>query len=189
MTDDARKALAGLAAKAKTFTDSERKRMPRARVVTARPMQSSASARDASLIKSLSSAPSHVPAEGSSLQPAKLLFVSAEPLPAESAAGKLLSKIIQAMGLPREGAEVCSPGELEARISARKPLALVSLGAAATEAILKNGVELGKLRGRFAEHAGLPLMPTHHPAELVENDTLKRHVWEDMKLVAAKLKP
>ena len=188
MSNDARTALAALTAKAKAFVETERKLHPAARVVTAEPMLSSASAKEAALLKSLSSAPAHAPARAA-LQSAKLVFVSATPLAPESPAGKLLAKIIPAMGLAPAQTALCAPAELEAKIATLKPLALVALGATACEALLKNGGDFGKLRGRFAEHLGLPLMPTHHPSELVENDALKRHVWEDMKLVAAKLKP
>jgi hypothetical protein len=187
LSNDARQALAALASKAKAFADAQRKLYPAARVLTAEPMTSSASAKEAALLRSLSSAPALAPAR-TAPQSAKLVFVSATPLPAESPAGKLLAKIVQAMGLAPAQTALCAPDELEAKLPELKPLALVALGAAACEALLKNGGDFGKLRGRFCEHGGLPLMPTHHPSELVENDALKRHVWEDMKLVAAKLK-
>jgi len=39
--------------------------------------------------------------------------------------------------------------------------------------MLKSQLELGRLRGRFAEYGGLPLMPTHHPSELLVGEMLK----------------
>ena len=46
-----------------------------------------------------------------------------------------------------------------------------------------------RLRGRWQEFRGVPLMPTYHPAYLLRNEALgeKRKVWEDMLQVLEKL--
>ena len=184
--NDARKALAAIVSKTRSYVDEARKRKSGARVITASAMASSASAKEAELLKNLDAAPRQAPA--AELGPVKALFVAEAAISPESPAGRLLAKIIQAMGLGREDAAVCALSELEAALPRRKPLALVSLGPAASAALLKSEAPFPSLRGRFAAFQGLPLMPTHHPAEVLKNDALKRSVWEDMKLVAAKLK-
>jgi DNA polymerase len=42
---------------------------------------------------------------------------------------------------------------------------------------------LGKLRGRFHDHKGIPVICTYHPAYLLPHrqPEKKREVWDDMK--------
>jgi DNA polymerase len=47
---------------------------------------------------------------------------------------------------------------------------------------------MGALRGRWSSYRGIPLMPTFHSAYLLRNPKAKREVWEDLKLVMARLK-
>ncbi len=130
-------------------------------------------------------------------------------------AGQLLTKIIQAMGLSRETVyianilkcrpdtpgqtagnrkptpaemDTCKPYLLE-QIRIIQPRAIVALGATATDGLLGKTEGLTKLRGRWQEFYGTPLMPTYHPAYLLRNQALreKRKVWEDMLLVLEKL--
>jgi uracil-DNA glycosylase len=46
-----------------------------------------------------------------------------------------------------------------------------------------------RLRGRWQDFNGVPLMPTFHPAYLLRNQALteKRKVWEDMLAVMERL--
>lgn len=130
-------------------------------------------------------------------------------------AGQLLTKIIQAMGLSRETVyianilkcrpdtpgqtagnrkptpaemDTCKPYLLE-QIRIIQPRAIVALGATATDGLLGKSEGITKLRGRWQEFHGTPLMPTYHPAYLLRNQALseKRKVWEDMLLVMEKL--
>lgn len=130
-------------------------------------------------------------------------------------AGQLLTKIIQAMGLSRETVyianilkcrpdtpgqtagnrkptpaemDTCKPYLLE-QIRIIQPRAIVALGATATDGLLGKTEGITKLRGRWQEFYGTPLMPTYHPAYLLRNQALreKRKVWEDMLLVLEKL--
>jgi hypothetical protein len=172
--------LAVIVAKAKDFVQEAKKKHPQARILLAKALEPKAAT-------GMPKGPAFRQAEASAPRQASVIFVAEPVLALESPAGKLLAKIVQAMGLQADDVLVCSPGELEERAGTLKPRALVALGQAATLALLKSGEEFGKLRGRFARHGGLPLMPTHHPAELLNNEALKRHVWEDMKLVAAQL--
>lgn len=130
-------------------------------------------------------------------------------------AGQLLTKIIQAMGFTREeiyignvlkcrpdmpagssGNRKPTPEEmrtclpwLEKQIGLIKPRALVALGATAVEGLLGNTEPVGKLRGRFLEFQGIPVMTTYHPAYLLRSQSIteKRKVWEDMLRVLEKL--
>jgi uracil-DNA glycosylase family 4 len=130
-------------------------------------------------------------------------------------AGQLLTKIIQAMGFTREEVYIgnvlkCRPDMpagssgnrkptpeemrtclpwLEKQIALIKPRALVALGATAVEGLLGNTEPVGRLRGRFLEFHGIPVMTTYHPAYLLRNQSIteKRKVWEDMLQVLEKL--
>jgi DNA polymerase len=48
---------------------------------------------------------------------------------------------------------------------------------------------MARLRGRWHDFQGTPLMATYHPAYLLRNQALseKRKVWEDMLMVLEKL--
>jgi DNA polymerase len=130
-------------------------------------------------------------------------------------AGQLLTKIIETMGYGRdrvfianvlkcrphmpEGAsgnrkptapemQTCLP-YLERQISIVQPRVLVALGATAMEGLLGETAPMARLRGRWHEFRGIPLMATYHPAYLLRNQSLgeKRKVWEDMLLVLQRL--
>lgn len=153
---------------------------------------------------------------------AQLMFVGEAPgadedvqgEPFVGAAGQLLTKIIQAMGLTRQTVYIANilkcrpdtPGQasgnrkptpqemqtcipyLHEQIDLIQPKVLVALGATAVEGLLaKTGIM--KLRGHWHTYRGIPLMPTFHPAYLLRNQALaeKRRVWEDMMLVMEKL--
>jgi len=123
-------------------------------------------------------------------------------------AGQLLTKIIETMGVKRSEVFIanvlkCRPdmpaGEsgnrrpsrtemqtclpyLRAQIEIIKPAVLVALGAVAMEGLLGAVEPMSRLRGRWHEFQGIPLMATYHPAYLLRNQSLgeKRKVWEDM---------
>ncbi len=135
--------------------------------------------------------------------------------PFVGAAGQLLTKIIQTMGLSRETVYIgnilkCrpdTPGQssgnrkptpdemktcipyLHSQIDIIRPKVLVALGATAIEGLLGPIGGITKLRGHWHEYRGIPLMPTFHPAYLLRNMALseKRKVWEDMLLVMERL--
>ncbi len=130
-------------------------------------------------------------------------------------AGQLLTKIIVAMGFTREDVYIANvlkcrpdmpPGEsgnrkpkpaemetclpyLRQQIDIIQPRALVALGATAMEGLLGDTSPMNKLRGRWHEFNGIPLMATYHPAYLLRNQALseKRKVWEDMLMVLERL--
>jgi DNA polymerase len=154
---------------------------------------------------------------------AQLMFVGEAPgvdedrqgEPFVGAAGQLLTKIIQTMGLSRETVYIANilkcrpdtPGQasgnrkptademrtcipyLHSQIDIIRPKVLVALGATAVEGLLGQAGGISRLRGNWQEYRGIPLMPTFHPAYLLRNMALseKRKVWEDMLLVMEKL--
>lgn len=122
------------------------------------------------------------------------------------AAGQLLTRMIVAMGYTREEVFIanilkCRPPNnrqplpeemdcclpfLKRQIAQLQPKVIVALGAVAVRGLLKlEGIS--KLRGRWLEFEGIPLMPTYHPAYLLRNPPAKKEVWEDLQTVLKKL--
>ncbi|HTY21242.1 MAG TPA: uracil-DNA glycosylase, partial [Geobacteraceae bacterium] len=63
-------------------------------------------------------------------------------------------------------------------------------GAFAAHTLLQTTVPISKLRGRFHDYHGIPLMPTFHPSFLLRNRgnaDVYWTVWEDMTQVLKKL--
>jgi uracil-DNA glycosylase len=146
---------------------------------------------------------------------ADLMFVGEAPgadedatgRPFVGAAGRLLDKIIEAMGLKREEVYItnvvkCRPPnnrkptteEVEScepflfrEIDVIKPKVIVTLGATPLFSLLRVKEGITKIRGNFYEYQGIPVMPTFHPAFLLRVPERKREVWDDMKKVKAKL--
>lgn len=123
--------------------------------------------------------------------------------PLAGAAGNLFDRIIAAMGFKRPAVYVCNllkcrspvgkePAEdalsacvpyLGHQLALIRPRAVVALGGPAARLLAGSSLPLAELRGRWAEFQGLRVMPTYHPADLLSDEGLKRHVWEDLKLV------
>jgi len=145
---------------------------------------------------------------------APLMFVGEGPGAEEDAtgrpfvgeAGQLLTKMIAAMRFRREEVYIanvvkCRPpgnrvpeddeaaeclGYLRKQIELVKPAVIVLLGATALRFLLqKNGIR--RCRGVWHEYRGIPVMPTYHPAYLLRQASAKRDVWNDLKMVMAKL--
>jgi DNA polymerase len=57
------------------------------------------------------------------------------------------------------------------------------------EGLTGQAIPVSRMRGRWSEFQGIPLMVTFHPAYLLRNQAIteKRKVWEDMLLVLEKL--
>ncbi|MBW1725329.1 MAG: uracil-DNA glycosylase [Deltaproteobacteria bacterium] len=140
---------------------------------------------------------------------ARLIFVGEGPgheedqrgEPFVGAAGRLLTKIIEAMNFTREQVYICNiikcrpPGNrnpmleeikacspfLKRQISSIKPDFICALGAFAAQTLLETNVPISKLKGRFHDYMGIKVLPTYHPAYLLRNPGKKRDVWEDMQ--------
>lgn len=148
---------------------------------------------------------------------AELCFVGEAPgadedaqgLPFVGAAGQLLNRIIVACGFKREEVYICNilkcrpPGNrtplpseaancrsfLERQLKLVQPKFIVALGGCAATNLLQTTLSLGKLRGRFHDWNGIPVMVTYHPAYLLPHRApeKKKDVWEDMKMLLAKM--
>lgn len=142
---------------------------------------------------------------------ARLVFVGEAPgrdedlqgEPFVGEAGQLLTKIIEAMQFKRnevyicnvlkcrppnnrnpqqEEIEQCQPFLLR-QLKAIGPEVIVCLGTFAAQTLLETKEPISKMRGRFHDYYGIPLMPTFHPAYLLRNAGMKREVWSDMQQV------
>jgi uracil-DNA glycosylase family 4 len=140
---------------------------------------------------------------------ARLVFVGEGPgydedqkgEPFIGAAGRLLTKIIEAIKFTRDQVYICNiikcrppgnrnplPDEIEAclpflkrQLTAIKPDVICALGTFAAQALLDTTLPISKLKGRFHDYNGIRVLPTYHPAYLLRNPDKKRDVWEDMK--------
>lgn len=146
---------------------------------------------------------------------ARLLFIGEGPgrdedlqgEPFVGRAGKLLTRIIEAMGYRREDVYIanvvkCRPPEnrnpladeaeacrhfLIRQIAVIQPEIIVLLGRVAVQAVLGSTAPMSRLRGTFQEWRGIRVMCTYHPAYLLRNPNAKKDVWEDMQMVMAAL--
>jgi DNA polymerase len=146
---------------------------------------------------------------------AKLVFVGEGPgfdedqcgQPFVGAAGQLLNKIIAAMNISREMVYICNivkcrppdnrnPGPDEIRqclpflkrqLATIKPRVICALGSVAARTLIETDTPISRLRGKFREVMGIPMMPTYHPAYLLRNPDKKRDVWDDVQQIMAML--
>jgi DNA polymerase len=124
-------------------------------------------------------------------------------------AGQLLNRIITACGMKREEVYICNilrcrpPGNrtplpqeaancreyLERTLELVRPKFLCALGACAAQNLLGTTQGIGRLRGRFHDYKGIPVLCTYHPAFLLPNRSpeRKKDVWEDMKKLLARM--
>ena len=146
---------------------------------------------------------------------AELVFVGEGPghdedmqgLPFVGRAGKLLTQMIEAMGLQREDVYICNvvkcrPPENRApekdevaacspfllrQIDSIEPKVIVCLGSTAAQTVLETNRGISHFRGQWLEFRGRKLMATYHPAYLLRNPAAKSEVWKDLQKVMAEL--
>jgi len=126
--------------------------------------------------------------------------------PFVGAAGKLLDRMVAAMGYGRDDVYICNvvkcrppenrtprPEEMLAcshylvpQLECVGPKYIVALGRCAAQALGVADVT-GPWRGRFGAWRGIPVMPTYHPAFLLRSPEFKRVVWEDLQQVMGRL--
>jgi uracil-DNA glycosylase len=131
----------------------------------------------------------------------------AQGLPFVGRAGKLLTQMIEAMGLQRKDVYICNvvkcrppqnrapePDEVETcspylirQIDVINPKVLVCLGAVAAKTLLETNRGITQFRGQWLEWRGRKLMATYHPAYLLRNPNAKGEVWKDLQKVMAEL--
>ena len=146
---------------------------------------------------------------------ARLVFVGEGPgadedaqgLPFVGRAGKLLTQMIEAMGLERKDVYICNvvkcrppenrapePDEVATcspyllrQIDVIQPRVIVCLGAVAAKTLLETNRGITQFRGQWLEWRGRKLMATYHPAYLLRNPNAKGEVWKDLQKVMAEL--
>ncbi len=154
-----------------------------------------------------------VPGEGSSN--ADLLFVGEGPGRSEDqqgrpfigAAGKVLSKLLDSIGLSREDVFItnvvkCRPPEnrkplrdevtkcrpyLEKQIETIRPKLVCVLGATALEALIGDS-NLSAQHGKLITRGGLKLFVMYHPASALYNNKLEAVMMEDVRSLSVILK-
>jgi uracil-DNA glycosylase family 4 len=135
----------------------------------------------------------------------------AQGIPFVGRAGQLLTQMIENTakkeGIPLQRADVyicnvvkCRPPEnrtpepdemeicgqfLFRQIDTIQPAAICVLGGTAAKALTGRKEGVTKLRGKWLEWKGIPLMVTYHPSYLLRayNADAKREAWEDLKKV------
>jgi uracil-DNA glycosylase family 4 len=137
-----------------------------------------------------------------------------EGLPFVGRSGKLLDRMLAAIGLSRQTSayianvipwrppgnrtptphetEICRPF-IERQIELANPAVLVTLGGPSAKVVLNATEGVLKMRGNWRAHTTasgkqIPTMPTLHPAYLLRNPAHKRLAWRDFLEVKAKLR-
>ncbi len=146
---------------------------------------------------------------------AELVFIGEGPgadedmqgLPFVGRAGKLLTQMIEAMGLQRKDVYICNvvkcrppenrapePDEVATcspyllrQIDVIQPKVIVCLGAVAAKTLLETTKGISQFRGQWLPWRGHKLMATYHPAYLLRNPNAKGEVWKDLQRVMAEL--
>ena len=91
----------------------------------------------------------------------------------------------------KDEVEACS-WILVRQIEIIQPEVIITLGNPSTKFLLKTDIGITKMRGKFYNYDGIPVMPTFHPSYLLRNggnnSPLKKDVWHDIKVVLEYLK-
>jgi uracil-DNA glycosylase family 4 len=133
----------------------------------------------------------------------------AQGVPFVGQAGQLLNRMIAAMGMKRENVYICNilrcrpPGNrtpqadeagncrefLERQLELVAPKYICTLGSCAAQHLLGTTLSVGRLRGKFHNYRGIPVLCTYHPAYLLPHRSpeKKRDVWEDLKILLARM--
>jgi uracil-DNA glycosylase family 4 len=148
---------------------------------------------------------------GSGSAKADLVFVGEGPgrdedmqgLPFVGRAGKLLTQMIEAMGLTRDNVYIanvvkCRPPNnrppekdevatcipfLLRQLEVIHPKVIVCLGSTAAQNLLGTIKSISHFRGQWFDFRGMQLMATYHPAYLLRNPAAKGDVWKDLQKV------
>jgi uracil-DNA glycosylase len=146
---------------------------------------------------------------------AELVFVGEGPGRDEDAqgepfvgrAGKLLTQMIEAMGLRREEVYICNvvkcrPPEnrlpekdeietcspyLMRQLAVIQPKVICTLGSCSSQTLLQTTQGISRFRGEWFDFRGSKLIATYHPAYLLRNPAAKSEVWKDLQKVMAVL--
>jgi DNA polymerase len=122
-------------------------------------------------------------------------------------AGKLLTQMIEAMGLRRSDVYICNvvkcrPPEnrlpekdeittcspyLIRQLDVIKPKVICCLGACSAQTLLNTNRGISHFRGEWFDYHGTKLIATYHPAYLLRNPAAKGEVWKDLQKIMAQL--
>ncbi len=122
-------------------------------------------------------------------------------------AGKLLTQMIEAMGLRRQDVYICNvvkcrPPEnrlperdeiatcspyLLRQLGVIQPKVICCLGACSAQTLLNTNQGISRYRGEWFDFHGSKLIATYHPAYLLRNPPTKSEVWKDLQKVMAVL--
>jgi len=122
-------------------------------------------------------------------------------------AGKLLTQMIEAMGLRRQDVYICNvvkcrPPEnrlpekdeiaacspyLIRQLDVIGPKVICCLGACSAQTLLNTNQGISRYRGEWFDYRGAKLIATYHPAYLLRNPNAKGEVWKDLQKVMAVL--
>ena len=130
--------------------------------------------------------------------------------PFVGAAGRLLDRMLAALGLSREDADAehqvyiantlkCRPPRnrnpeadelarclpfLERQVQLVQPRVILAMGRFAVQSLLGSSEPIGRLRGRIHSWRDRPLVVTYHPAYLLRQPAEKARAWADLCLAA-----
>ena len=135
-------------------------------------------------------------------------------LPFVGRSGQLLDRMLAAIGLSRrvggpgrrglhhQHAALAAAAEPRARrptrsrrccrsctgtSSSRRPEVLLLVGSAAVRTLMQTGEGITRMRGRWLDWRGVPVIATFHPAALLRDGLKKREVWADLLSLKARL--
>ena len=76
---------------------------------------------------------------------------------------------------------------LHRHIELKAPEVLLLVGAAAVRTLMQTGDGITRMRGRWLDWRGVPVIATFHPAALLRDGLKKREVWADLLALRARL--
>ena len=134
-------------------------------------------------------------------------------LPFVGRSGQLLDRMLAAIGLSRRSEDPGAaayitntlpwrpPGNrepsadevammlpfLHRHIELKAPEVLLLVGAASVRTLMQTGEGITRMRGRWLDWRGVPVIATFHPAALLRDGTKKRDAWADLLMLRARL--
>ncbi len=134
--------------------------------------------------------------------------------PFVGASGRLLDKMLAALGLTRALADPADPQRqvyiantlkcrppgnrnptpeelrrcqpfLQRQVELVQPRVILAMGRFAVQSLLASSLPIGQLRGKVHAWRGVPLVVTYHPAYLLRTPADKGRAWADLCLAAS----
>jgi len=72
-------------------------------------------------------------------------------------------------------------------IEIKAPRLIVTMGNPATKTVLQSETGITRMRGKWAAHGEIPVLPMLHPAALLRNPIQKREAWADLLMLKARM--